>query len=59
MWLWGGYPAIGRGAPVAVGPWLLAKIHSSFLSSCFPGFSRGAEVGEFLPGTNLEGLVGC
>ena len=55
----GGEPAIGGGDLVAVGPWLLAKIHSSLLSSCFQGFSWGAEIGEFLPGTNLEGRMGC
>ena len=41
----GGEPAIGGGDLVAVGPWLLAKIHSSLLSSCFQGFSWGAEIG--------------
>ena len=45
-------PASHGGNLVAVGSWLPERIHSSLLASRFPGFSWGAEDGEFLLGTN-------
>ena len=52
-------PVSHGGDPVALGSRLPEKIHSSLLVSCFPGFSWGAEEGEFLPGTNPAGQAGC
>ena len=47
------------GDSVAVGSRLLAKIHSSLLASCFPGFIWAGEDSEFLLGTNPAGRAGC
>ena len=55
----GSQPASHGGDPVAVGSRLPEKIHSKLLASCFPGFSWGAEDGEFLLGTNPAGQAGC
>ena len=52
-------PASHGGDLVAVGSRLPERIHSSLMASRFPGFSWGAEDGEFLLGTNPAGQAGC